>query len=539
MKKIKITEAQAKLLGLIKTPKNTLKITQEQYNRIFGSKIVSESFPKVDPIRVDKQIKKQFHEDEAIQASPMKLTDFKKPLQGIPNSKSFNKPVMEDVEVHDQSSVEFVKFLYGKGELSEEWTEGMVREAIAKLSKSGLIVPTEDGNFKVSTSMGDPKAAMQSIKQELETIKPQGEEMGMEALPMDSEQGIEEVDTDHPSSPDFIPANEKSGTISKLPTVYKVIYINREMALLEKDGNLYYFNYRDSNFEDNIEDYIGSWETDIDSGKNDLSIEDMQNFINDYWADLSVGLGEEGLNDGKDLIALDDESKQYISSVYKLDKNLHNILNQTNESDDFKAGIKKAFSEPSKGAGTKSREELRAAELARREKEKQDLQSRYDSAEEIDEMTALGGGGGVFQASGHNNFPVGKLGKPIEKEIQAVNEGPTAGPASTGPYDANALGGIGRNGEFKKVGKTKAETTPQWAGGSFVEQPECSKLNNNKEAQNGGCNTGASSLKLKKASGSVNAPSLAENKIYAAIAAKTGKSIQEIKTIIESKKGKP
>jgi hypothetical protein len=33
--------------------------------------------------------------------------------------------------------------------------------------------------------------------------------------------------------------------------------------------------------------------------------------------------------------------------------------------------------------------------------------------------------------------------------------------------------------------KTKAEVTPQISVGSFVEQPECSKLNNNKEAQNG------------------------------------------------------
>ena len=519
MKKIKITEAQAKLLGLIKTPKNTLRITQEQYNRIFGSKMISET---LNPLGVDMQVKKQLtnFKTEGEEIDDMTMKDFKKPLAGVPKSNTFMKPVMEEVEVHDQSSIEFVKFLYGKGELSEEWNEDMIREAIAKLSKSNLIVPTEDGNFKVSNSMGDPKSAMAAIKQELDSIKSQGDEMGQE-IPMGSEQGIEEVDTDSPGSPDYIPANEKRGTISKQPTTYKVLYINREMALLEKDGTIFYFNYRDSDYEDAIEnDYVGSWETDIDSGKSDLTIEDMQNFINDYATDLTIGVGEQGINDGTDLVELDDYGKEYIDSVYKLDKNISNILNQTNEGDDFKSGIKKAFSEPSKGAGTKSREELRAAELARREKEKQDLQSRYDSAEEIDEMSSTGSVGGSFLT---------KL---------ELSEGPVAGPASTGPYDANALGGIGRNGEFKKVGKTKAETTPQWAGGSFVEQPECSKLNNNKEAQNGGCNTGASSLKLKKASGSVNAPSLAENKIYEAIAAKTGLSIQKIKTIIESKKGK-
>ena len=521
MKKIKITEAQAKLLGLIKTPKNTLRITQEQYNRIFGSKMISET---LNPLGVDMQVKKQLtnFKTEGEEIDDMTMKDFKKPLAGVPKSNTFMKPVMEEVEVHDQSSIEFVKFLYGKGELSEEWTEDMVKVAIAKLSKTGLIVPTEDGNFKVSTSIGDPKAAMQSIKQELDSIKPKGEEMGMEALPMDSEQGIEEVDTDSAGSPDYIPADEYSGTKSKQPTVYKVLYVTWSMALLEKDGNLYFFNYRDSNYEDDVEDYRGSWKTDIDGGKNELTVDDMQHFINDYTNDLNVGVGEQGLIDGNDLILLDDYGIQWVLSTYSNDKNVKEFLGKTNESDgNFVSNVKKAYTEPSKGAGTKSREELRRDELIRRAAEKKALKDRYDSAEEIEEMSSTGSVGGSFLT---------KL---------ELNEGPVAGPASTGPYDANPLGGIGRNGEFKKGNKPKAFDTPQWAGGKFPVQPDCSKLNNNKEAQNGGCNSGASSLKLKGGKGSVNAPSLAkENKIYEAIAAKTGLSIQKIKTIIESKKGK-
>lgn len=50
----------------------------------------------------------------------------------------------------------------------------------------------------------------------------------------------------------------------------------------------------------------------------------------------------------------------------------------------------------------------------------------------------------------------------------------------------------------------------QWAGGEFVEFDDCTKLNNNKEAQNGGCSTGAidNVVKLKKTKSNVNAPSL-------------------------------
>jgi hypothetical protein len=50
----------------------------------------------------------------------------------------------------------------------------------------------------------------------------------------------------------------------------------------------------------------------------------------------------------------------------------------------------------------------------------------------------------------------------------------------------------------------------QWAGGEFVEFDDCTKLNNNKEAQKGGCSVGAVDdvVKLKKTNDNVNAPSL-------------------------------
>jgi hypothetical protein len=109
--------------------------------------------------------------------------------------------------------------------------------------------------------------------------------------------------------------------------------------------------------------------------------------------------------------------------------------------------------------------------------------------------------------------------------------------ASAGNFQYDTPGGLTMD-LGKKNPKTKAEKTPQWSGGEFVEQPKCSKLDNNKEAQNGGCNTGASSLKTKKAKGSINAPSLGENKIYETIAKKTGKTINEVKRIIKSKNNK-
>jgi len=115
-----------------------------------------------------------------------------------------------------------------------------------------------------------------------------------------------------------------------------------------------------------------------------------------------------------------------------------------------------------------------------------------------------------------------------------INETDVAG---AGNFQYDTPGGLTMD-LGKHNPKTKAEKTPQWAGGSFVKQPECSKLNNNKSAQNGGCNQGASTLKTVKASGSINAPSIGENKIYETIANKTGKTIEEVKRIIDAKKNK-
>lgn len=129
--------------------------------------------------------------------------------------------------------------------------------------------------------------------------------------------------------------------------------------------------------------------------------------------------------------------------------------------------------------------------------------------EEMSTGSAMGIGG----VGTPSNSPVGPMAM-IKKPIQA--EGMTATPDTVGPYDAPGLANVSREGKFKKNGKKpKAFKVPQWAGGMIVnEQPDCSKLNNNKEAQNGGCNSGASSFNFKAQKGSVNAPSLGENKNY-------------------------
>jgi DNA polymerase III delta prime subunit len=89
--------------------------------------------------------------------------------------------------------------------------------------------------------------------------------------------------------------------------------------------------------------------------------------------------------------------------------------------------------------------------------------------------------------------------------------------------------------DFAEV-KPNAFKKTQWAGGSFVEFDDCVKPNNNKEAQKGGCSTGAvdNVVKLKKTKGNVNAPSLNEGMMREAL--KLQRDTKENKLIIDSLK---
>lgn len=73
----------------------------------------------------------------------------------------------------------------------------------------------------------------------------------------------------------------------------------------------------------------------------------------------------------------------------------------------------------------------------------------------------------------------------------------------------------------------------QFPGGEFVNFDDCVKYNNNKVAQNGGCNQGDSGVvKTKGSSDSV----VAKKNVYETVAEKTGKTVEEVKAIINKSK---
>lgn len=100
---------------------------------------------------------------------------------------------------------------------------------------------------------------------------------------------------------------------------------------------------------------------------------------------------------------------------------------------------------------------------------------------------------------------------------------------------------MGDGGEFwtagnkmaKKGIKEDAKTDTQYPKGEFVEFDDCVKLNNNKVAQNGGCSVGAvdNVVKTKTSKNSV----ISDNALYLEISMATGRTIDEVKGLIENK----
>jgi hypothetical protein len=266
-----------------------------------------------------------------------------------------------------------------------------------------------------------------------------------------------------------------------------------ESAIFEKGGELYYFYYGNMN-KDDFKEYanqpiIGAEKDEegfpnYEYGEWEMNDEVISDFLNSNVDNLNVGFGYESYANGADFVKMDEPLKSEILSVPSF-KNNPDVVKALGNS--------------------------------------------------VDEVTAMGGSGGVFGGDGVNpnsggsTFPVAPLGYKVKEISEEQLE--EQGIGSVGAYDTPGFASSEFMGTAGKKGgapvnngithkqtmipggsfvKENAFDRTQWAGGEFVEFNDCTKLNNNKEAQNGGCSTGAVDkvVKTKKTSSNVNAPSL-------------------------------
>ena len=474
--------------------KGKLVITKEQYNRIFASGLINENQePKVKGglNRVDTAFNKAFH----------------------------GKQLNENSDNFKQETIELIKYLYRESkDFSPFWGEhNLSYDDICDNLLSKKIIIKKDGKYELSKALGDAETAKQAVENELRHMV----------------DGSIEVKTDIDESDWFDslsnnPVNQPEPKLTK-PTLNKnslsldTLALNKEIAILkDKFGVLYSFYYPDAPIEDlnNISDELGF--TEIKDDTKEYYWEDDNNekaLVLAAYADTIIDNAGEGYNDwenGAMLVKIDNELKDELIRLYDKDQQIVKALSSINEDDHeigmdamdkFKSGLKRGFTptyNTEKTPEEQSRiiaklKDIRDKELARREAEK---------SNEIDETTTSGSVGGSFIA------PMGSEAiKKTTEETPVVNETMTATPQTVGAYDANALPGISQDGTFKKTKKPKAFDKTQYADGGFVELHGCTKLDNNKKAQKGGCSTGAidNVVKVSKSKGNISAPSLNES----------------------------
>jgi hypothetical protein len=536
MAKIKITEQQARLLGL--KPNVKVKITKEQYNRIFASGLIKESDTVRGGLtRVDKAFKKEFAGGDV---KNLKETDFniQKANPSIPKSTQgkFNKPMSETSDNLKKETADLIKYMYRKDEnFSPFWGErGLSYEDICDALVAKKMVVAENGKCTISKSLGDPQTAIQMIENALREM------IGSDKLM--------ELDN-YPAGAEFdsrAPYNQSEPNYTKpfkaAQTSFELIAMGGEIAILKGQDGLYVF-YHDDLGEDELGDYtereqyfVGKDEDgdpEYEYGEFEKTPEGVESYINDNLGNISTGEGLASFEDGVELVKIDDELKNNILSLYDKDKEVVKVLNPINEvesEEDRMTRIKKAIAD--KRAESDRLEAQRQARLdqqnaidSARAEEKMKMQQAMDANEpeetkgpetffgtpwdQVEETTTAASSGSFVAPMGMVNkreipVDVNKMNVPVVKESTMS--------VAVGDYDISAIPSYNRDGSIKKVPKTKAQTNTQYADGAFVEFNDCTKLNNKPAGT--GCSQGAVDkvIKLKKTKGNISAPSLSEGK---------------------------
>jgi hypothetical protein len=421
--------------------------------------------------------------------------------------------------------------------------------------------------------LGSAEEAKQAVENELAKM------MGGE------KEEIEEGDW-FDSHPDH-PANQADPVYSKASinandlAFDMVMYLKGEdLAILkDKTGTLYVLNLADLSDEDKntISDELGFTEKEQvgrdEDGQPDyeyyydwVNNEDEEKQIIAAYADSladEAGNGLEDFDNNYNLVILDEPLKNQLLDFYSNNTELSSILsglNEAEESEESEESEEEKRRARIKASLAKSRadsQKLDAERFAARDKQN-DINSKkanfdrlklkfrkdpeptpepkkpvgqYNMFGGVDEMnTGMVGATGQF---------TGKAGM-VKREmlnVEVVRESMSATPSTTGEYTAPAFKMKKNHSDFAKS-EPEAFKRTQWHGGGFVEFNDCVDLNNKPAGT--GCSAGAVDgvVKIKKTKGNVNAPSLGENTIYETIAKKTGKTIDEVKRIIESKNNK-
>lgn len=357
-------------------------------------------------------------------------------------------------------------------------------------------------------------------------------------------------------------------------------------------GKEYFRDYADveGNYEGRDEDGDPVIYYDDDSWELDTQV--IENYLNDNAGNLSRGKGMEFYESGGDLSIINDELAQYVLDLNKGDKRVGELLTNNESMSNTprkplkEGGIFRNYTELDNVDFMQYKEAFKKQSPEHIVKKAKDgsfyvgfygnnvvwkyfiednkmysdmndseILSLIHPLQNVKETTTAASSGAFVAPIGstikrklvtENEVPkitmfsdeAGIEGKKME-DVEEIEEETTT-TASSGSYvtpkiwakDKKSMR-FGSKSIYPKgkIVQTESEGATTYPDGKFVDFDTCTKLNNNKEAQNGGCSVGAidSVVKTKGSEKSV----VSKDALYYEIAKITGKSEKDVQSIVE------
>lgn len=561
MRKIKLTESQIKMLQSIR-PKRKLILTEEQFNRI--------------------------SQVEGISLADRVSNEFKKQGRGLGVKFESNNPLNEsftvDLLTFAQETLQLLKEILtdpSQAGLSPFWRElGISRgELFGFLSDLGLITAiTVQGVKKYGVVRKNLVRNIKRLYNFIKTNKTQPETNIEEdgRLPAGTAN-----DPDAPWNRD-----DKTTERTHVPINYKLVYKNNEMAILSRGDKLYFFYYASidkKEFEMFSEIPVTSYgPDDYDYGDWDIDGEAIELYVNYNITHLTIGNGIDAYESGVDIVLIDNAVKNEILNTFGPDEQLSSVLSSIEEatmaagsSGSFVGPLSLKLGDPQKVSeegyvqlgddiemveegpaynqegynfyivnrvtkkiygGNEYREDAieYMQELLNAWPDKKlsvyakkslmgyginpDDNNNWATKSDIEESTTTLSVGGntivtpMFGAANKDEHRFGK--KPVYPKGQITQQGKDT------------------EDDIKPISEDAFKST-QYPKGEFVKLDDCVKLNNNTKAQEGKCSQGAADNVVKGIK--TNKSVVSKDAVYYEVAKKTGKTIEEVKTIIASK----
>lgn len=567
-----------------------IKITQQQYNKlILEMQDVKGGINRVDNA-VNKSLKnadvQNLEPNPALMEEPF---DVKKNMHfdhpSIPNNRMVKKPeiaIKEDIfsPEFNQAIHNFIQNIWmnpsHKG-LDKVFVENGVTwgDIISYLTSVGILAGVGAGVYKVTnffkTRFSQDKA--EKIKQKMEVVEKmtkmvekdpkapwnQGEEttyekkqkmqarpesgFKAEPKPFNPDRFKPGLSEDEPDEHDqWTPQTgrrdrEPEPQRSTSKQIFKPVGMGKELAVLNGPDGMYIF------------DYTSHSRSELPNPEFDLDLDDVADFVNDNLQSLSKGEGVSSFEQGDDLVKIDEELKEYLSQLYAKDAEFIKLLNRLEEMGSENAGAfvgalgaGKAQVSPgfSPAEIINDEEEIygkKMTEYGKHQKMTAKVTDKVSQSVNRGKKTVDN-----VRAQEHqpdktrSKYPLRNDDLPLDKFLKAKTKGAIEEMDTAGTPQSSSTGQIITPQMWAKdEANWAAAHKTQYPKGEIVDFDPCTKLNNNKSAQKGKCSQGAVDGVVKT---HTTPQSVISKTVYEEVAKRTGRTISEVKKIIETKKKK-